>query len=212
MFSHPIRGRSLQGATLKFVSQQLYTKAAAHKNPKVLQEAALWFTRAGADFGVRKYDGKWAITTAKALLAHTNAGVRTAGIDFAVMLHAEMGVMLEDTLAADLKPATMTTVREAFAKANGAAAPAPTKQERAAPPRAAAVPPRAPATGMFAVCDISSVNLCWLKLCTSRSSVNICFVLPDSLLQCAACTLWWCTLESCQARVRAICSGGIQEG
>lgn len=135
----------VQGATLKFVAQQLYAKAAKHKNPKVQSETAAWLTRAGADFGIGLFEPKWAIATAKELLQHPNAAVRKEGVEFATLLHASLGAGFADSLRADLKPALMATVQESFDSA-GPAATAPSRQERAAPKAAAATRAPSPAS------------------------------------------------------------------
>jgi hypothetical protein len=120
----------VQGATLKFVAAQLFSKASKHKNPKVLQEAALWLAVAGAEFGGRALDPKAMVPNVKALLMHTNAGVRQAGIELAVVMYQTIGPPLQEVLAAGLKPATMATVLDRFKQVQ--AADAPTRVEKAA--------------------------------------------------------------------------------
>jgi hypothetical protein len=124
--------QDMQGASLRFVAQQLFLKADKHKNPKVLSESVAWLTSAGLAFGANAFESKWAIATAKAVLQHSNAAVRKEGIEFATMLHQSMGSTLSDSLQADLKPAMMKTVQESFDKAD-VGPPTPSKQERAAP-------------------------------------------------------------------------------
>ena len=136
---------ALQAVSVKFVAAQLYIKASEHKNPKVLQEAVTWLTTTGTEFGVQALDPKWASTTSIAVLQHTNAGVRSAGNDFAAVLYQALGEGYEEKLAGALKPAAMSTVRERFAKAE-APPPQPTRQERKATPSTSAGRAAAPAS------------------------------------------------------------------
>ena len=122
----------MQAVGLKFVVQQLHAKAAKHKNPKVLQEATAWTTRAATEFGPRALDTKAAVPMVKELLGHTNAGVRTAATEFAAVLHDVLGPPLLDALSAGVKPAMMSTVQASCAAA--AALPEPVRQQRRAAP------------------------------------------------------------------------------
>jgi hypothetical protein len=102
----------MQRVTLKFVWQQAFSGAMAHKNPKVLQEVGVWAAKSVGEFGADRMDRAACISQVKSLLTHANTGVRQAGVDLAGMLYQAWGDSLIESLATDLKPATMATVRE----------------------------------------------------------------------------------------------------
>ena len=132
----------MQQASLKFVAQQAFQAAATHKNPKVLAEVGLWFAAAVRAFGAAAAHKKAYLAHASTLLSHTAAPARAAGLEVVAVLHQAWGEGAMDALEAELKPATMATVRETCAKVQGEPLPEPTRRERGAQatprPRAAA--------------------------------------------------------------------------
>jgi hypothetical protein len=112
-------GGGVQAVSLKFVMQQLHEKAAAHKSPKVYQEAAMWMCGAVGEFGIRAVDTKATIQWTKAMLAHGNPGVRDAGVELSAALYQFLGGAMEETLTAGLKPSQVAVVKERWSKSDG---------------------------------------------------------------------------------------------
>jgi hypothetical protein len=119
----------VQRVTIKFIAQQAFSAALAHKNPKVLQETGVWIAKGVRDFGIDCMDRATCISQATALLSHANTSVRQAGLELASVLYQALGDALLGTLAADVKPATMATVQESCAKTGGAPLPDPIRVE-----------------------------------------------------------------------------------
>ncbi len=116
-----------------FVCNQLHTKAAAHKNPKVLSESLLWIATCIDEFGLGVMDVKTLVEWAKTDLGSSTPAIRTAAITMVVSMHKQLGDGLVPMLADHIKPALMVTVEGMLAKNPKDAGYAPTRRVRKAP-------------------------------------------------------------------------------
>lgn len=101
-----------------WVAAQLHKRAAAAKNPKVLQEAVCWVGGAIEAFGLSA--GGWKVKElldwAKEDLGQSNAGVRNAATHMLGVMHRSLGPPLADMLRPDIKPALMAAIEGEFEK------------------------------------------------------------------------------------------------
>lgn len=93
----------------KFVVAQLYKRAAAHKNPKVLELALAWCSYAFVEFGGRSFDMKVTINAVKECISHTNPGVKAAAVTLLGSIHTAYGAPVKAFLT-DVKPALMPVI------------------------------------------------------------------------------------------------------
>ena len=80
----------------------------------VLSESINWMAIAVEDFGLSTIDVKALINNMKVDLASTNATIRNAAINLLSLAHKQLGPGLADMLRADVKPALMTALEDAF--------------------------------------------------------------------------------------------------
>ena len=99
-----------------FVAGQLHTKAAAHKNPKILSESLLWIAGAVEDFGLAAMDVKQLVEWVKADLASTAPATRTAATALLVAMHRQLGSGVVPMVAEHVKPALWATVEAELGK------------------------------------------------------------------------------------------------
>jgi len=99
----------------RFVCAQLYKRAQAHKNPKVLELALAWILAALQDSGSAAFDVSQLVEIGSACLGHTNPGVKTAAIKLMGAAHAEFGPAVAGAVV-DLKPALLATLQTEFAR------------------------------------------------------------------------------------------------
>ena len=93
----------------KFVVAQLYKRAAAHKNPKVLELALAWCSYAFVEFGGRNFDMRVTINAVKECISHTNPGVKAAAVTLLGSIHTAYGAPVKSCLS-DVKPALMPVI------------------------------------------------------------------------------------------------------
>lgn len=93
----------------KFVVAQLYKRAAAHKNPKVLELALAWCSYAFVEFGGRSFDMKVTISAVKECISNTNPGVKAAAVTLLGSIHTAYGAPVKAFLT-DVKPALMPVI------------------------------------------------------------------------------------------------------
>ena len=93
----------------KFVVAQLYKRAAAHKNPKVLELALAWCSYAFVEFGGRNFDMRVTINAVKECISHTNPGVKAAAVTLLGSIHTAYGAPVKSCLT-DVKAALMPVI------------------------------------------------------------------------------------------------------
>jgi cytoskeleton-associated protein 5 len=97
-----------------FMLVQLHQRSAALKAPKALEAVALWAETALREFGVLTCDVRAVTTACRDWLDNANAGVRTAATAVLAELHRQTGGAVDDTVLAELKPATAARIKTAF--------------------------------------------------------------------------------------------------
>jgi cytoskeleton-associated protein 5 len=97
----------------RFVAAQLYKRASAHKNPKVLELALGWWSFAMEEFGGRLFDMRFTINAAKDCVAHTNPSVKAAAVRLLGCVHAAYGPAVK-AFFTDFKPALMPVLETEF--------------------------------------------------------------------------------------------------
>jgi cytoskeleton-associated protein 5 len=97
----------------RFVAAQLYKRASAHKNPKVLELALGWCVFAMEEFGGRLFDMRFTINAAKDCVAHTNPAVKAAAVRLLGCVHAAYGPAVKAYFT-DFKPALMPVLETEF--------------------------------------------------------------------------------------------------
>ncbi|XP_037791590.1 cytoskeleton-associated protein 5-like [Penaeus monodon] len=114
-----------EAAKLQWVGPEVMTRAFEQKSPKIQEMALKWLSDAITDFGF-VLQPKALIGDIKKALAHTNPGVRTAGISLCGTIYLYMGATLR-VFFEDEKPALLQQIDSEFEKLNGTSPPAPTR-------------------------------------------------------------------------------------
>ncbi|XP_042874348.1 cytoskeleton-associated protein 5-like isoform X3 [Penaeus japonicus] len=114
-----------EAAKLQWVGPEVMTRAFVQKSPKIQEMALKWLSDAITDFGF-VLQPKALIGDIKKALAHTNPGVRTAGISLCGTIYLYMGATLR-VFFEDEKPALLQQIDSEFEKMNGTSPPAPTR-------------------------------------------------------------------------------------
>ncbi|ROT81421.1 Cytoskeleton-associated protein 5 [Penaeus vannamei] len=114
-----------EAAKLQWVGPEVMTRAFEQKSPKIQEMALKWLSDAITDFGF-VLQPKALIGDIKKALAHTNPGVRTAGISLCGTIYLYMGATLR-VFFEDEKPALLQQIDSEFEKMNGTSPPAPTR-------------------------------------------------------------------------------------
>lgn len=81
---------------------------------QVLSESLLWMAVAVEEFGLVAFNVTALIGWAKEDLGSTNAAIRNATIALLATCYKQLGAGLADMLRADVKPALMTALEDAF--------------------------------------------------------------------------------------------------
>ena len=130
----------------RFVTAQLARRAAAHRNPKVLEMAITWVAGELQSAGGSAFEPTGVIEFGKTALSNTNPAVKAAAVKLMGVAHACYGPLVANAVTA-LKPALVTTLQAEFASCPfqgaatpaAAAAPPPLSASQLAPARAASV-------------------------------------------------------------------------
>ncbi|KAK7077047.1 hypothetical protein SK128_006638 [Halocaridina rubra] len=125
----PLSGEVLisiaESATLQWVGAEVMARAFEQKNPKIQEVALKWMSDAILEFGFI-LQPMTLISDIKKALAHTNPGVRTAGISLCGTIYLYMGAALR-VFFVDEKPALLHQIDEEFEKKSHETAPAPSR-------------------------------------------------------------------------------------
>jgi cytoskeleton-associated protein 5 len=148
----------------RFVTAQLARRAAAHRNPKVLEVALTWVAGELESAGGAAFEPTGVIEFGKTALSNTNPAVKAAAVKLMGLAHARYGPLVANAVTA-LKPALVTTLQAEFARCPfqgpapaPAAAPPPLSASQLAPARAAPVS-EAPAVALDGGARASSEQL-----------------------------------------------------
>nr|XP_045625375.1 cytoskeleton-associated protein 5-A-like isoform X2 [Procambarus clarkii] len=114
-----------EAAKLQWVGPEVMTKAFEQKSPKVQEVAVKWLSDAITEFGF-VLQPKAIISDIKKALAHTNPGVRTAGISLCGTIYLYMGATLR-VFFDDEKAALLQQIDTEFERLSGSTPPAPTR-------------------------------------------------------------------------------------
>ncbi|KAJ1492762.1 armadillo-type protein, partial [Baffinella frigidus] len=104
-----------EAATPQFVLNQGFEATKKQKAPKTIESALLWVNAMVADFGHKLIKAKPLLEMVKGMLEHANPGVKKASVEILVSMRRQLGPELRSQLA-DVKPALLTSIDEAFAK------------------------------------------------------------------------------------------------
>ena len=118
----------------RFLVAQLSRRAAAHRNPKVLEVALTWVAGELESAGASAFDVAAVIELGKTALNNTNPNVKAAAVKLMGVAHSRYGPLVASSVAA-LKPALVATLQAEFVRCPFHGAPP------AAAPAAAAAPP-----------------------------------------------------------------------
>jgi cytoskeleton-associated protein 5 len=105
----------IEGNSIQFGFQQIYSLTSKHKNPKVTLETLTWMATTLDDFGIAGLQLKPYIDFTKECFESSNAGVRSQAIKTLAVLKKYVGASLRDYFA-DVKPALLNTIDEEFSK------------------------------------------------------------------------------------------------
>jgi len=152
----------------RFVVGQLARRAAAHRNPKVLEVALTWVASELETAGGAAFDAPALIEMGKAALNSSNPNVKTAAIKLMGIAHAQYGPLVANAVTA-LKPALVATLQAEFAKC-----PFQGVIETAAPAPAAA------ATHVLAPARVADAALPAASAFAPASDVDITLLVDDS--------------------------------
>jgi cytoskeleton-associated protein 5 len=104
-----------ESVTPQFVLTQAYDAIGKQKSPKTQENALLWANAIATDFGLRAIKAKPLLELVKGMLEVANPGVKKAAVEVLVTIRRQLGPDVRAMLA-DVKPALLTTIDEAFAK------------------------------------------------------------------------------------------------
>ncbi|XP_066968382.1 cytoskeleton-associated protein 5 isoform X2 [Macrobrachium rosenbergii] len=112
-----------EAATLQWTGSEVMNRAFEQKNPKIQEVALKWMSDAILEFGF-VLQPMALIGDIKKALAHTNPGVRTAGVSLCGTIFLYMGAALR-VFFVDEKPALLQQIDDEFEKRSGESPPAP---------------------------------------------------------------------------------------
>jgi cytoskeleton-associated protein 5 len=104
-----------ESVTPQFVLTQAYDAIAKQKSPKTQENALLWANAMAVDFGLKAIKAKPLLDLVKGMLEVANPGVKKAAVEVLVTIRRQLGPDVRAMLA-DVKPALLATIDEAFAK------------------------------------------------------------------------------------------------
>ena len=104
-----------EAVTPQFVLTQAYDAISKQKSPKTQENALLWANAMAIDFGLKAIKAKPLLDLVKGMLEVANPGVKKAAVEVLVTIRRQLGPDVRAMLA-DVKPALLVTIDEAFAK------------------------------------------------------------------------------------------------
>ena len=104
-----------ESVTPQFVLTQAYEAIGKQKSPKTQENALLWANAMAIDFGLKAIKAKPLLELVKSMLEVANPGVKKAAVEVLITIRRQLGPDVRAMLA-DVKPALLATIDEAFAK------------------------------------------------------------------------------------------------